>query len=65
MLLFVFFAHLLLVFLIPIFDAIRYNSAYLSCAYAPRTIKFTTPIDESIGKNKSISSKHGGYKILP
>ena len=48
-----FFTHLLLVILISIYDVRKYNGAYLSCAYVPRR------------KKKSISSKHGGYKILP
>ena len=37
----------------------------LSCAYVSRTMKFTTFTDESVEKNKSISSKQGVYKILP
>ena len=62
--LFLFFTYLLLVFYISNFD-VTYNAAYLSSAYVPRTIKFTTFIDESLGKNKSVFSKHGGSKILP
>ena len=40
------------------FDVRRYNDAYLSCAYVPRSMEFTTFIDESVRKNKSISSSH-------
>ena len=40
------FNNLLVVFLILIFDVRRYNSAYLSCVYVPRPMKFTTFIDE-------------------
>ena len=65
MLLFLFYTHLLKVLLISIFDVRRYHVAYLSCAYLPRTMKFTTVIDELVGKNESIPSKHGGYKTLP
>ena len=61
---FCFFTHLLFVFLISIFDIKRFNDAYLSCTYVPRTVKFTTFIDESVGKNKLISSKPAGHKIL-
>ena len=45
-----------LVFLISNFD-VRYDGAYLSCAYVPCTVKFTTFIDELVGKNKSVFSK--------
>ena len=62
--LFLFFTHLLLVFSISNFD-FTYNGAFLSSAYVPRTIKFTTFIDESVGKNKLDFSKHGGSKVLP
>ena len=62
--LFLFFTYLLLVFYISNVD-VTYNAAYLSSAYVPRTIKFTTFIDESLGKNKSVFSKHGCSKILP
>ena len=47
------------VFFISIFDVSRFNGSQLSCAYVPLTIIFTMFIDESVGKNKSISSKHG------
>ena len=60
-----FFTHFLLVFVMSEFDVTRHNGSYLSCCYAPCPMKFTTFIDESVGKNKSISSKHGGFKILP
>ena len=60
-----FFTYFLLVFLMSNFDVKRYNGLYLSCCYAPRPIKFTFFIDESVGKSKSISSPHGGFKILP
>ena len=62
MLLFVFFYLFVFtyLFLVLFFDIRKYNSAYLSCAYVPRPIKFTTFINESVGKNKSISSTHGG-----
>ena len=40
---------MLLVFLMSIFDIRRYNAF----------------IDESVEKSKSISSKHGDFKILP
>ena len=30
----------------------------------PRPMKFTTFIDESVRKNKSISSSYAGFKIL-
>ena len=53
-----------LVFLISNFD-VRYDGAYLSCAYVPCTVKFTTFIDELVGKNKSVFSKHGDCKVLP
>ena len=56
------FTNLLLVFLRSIFDARGYDGSYLSWSYAPRPIKF---IVESVEKNKSISSTHGGFKILP
>ena len=36
----------------------------MSCAYVLRPIKFTTFIDESVGKNKSIASIHGSYTFL-
>ena len=62
--LFLFFTHLLLVFSISNFD-FTYNGAFLSSAYVTRTIKFTTFIDESVGKNKLVFSKHGGSKVLP
>ena len=61
---FCFFTHLLFIFLISIFDVERFNDAYLSCTYVPRTVKFTTFIDESVGKYKSISSKPAGHTIL-
>ena len=38
---------------------------YLSCSYGPRPMKFTTFTDESVEKNKSVSSTHGEFKILP
>ena len=53
-----------LVFAIYVFDDRRYDGAYLSCAYVPHSIKFTEFIDESVEKIKSISSKHGRFKIL-
>ena len=37
---------------------------FLSCAYVPQPRKFTAFIDESVEKNKSISSKLRGFKIL-
>ena len=36
-----FFTHLLLVFLMSIFDVKRYNRSYLSCGYVPCPVKFT------------------------
>ena len=62
MLLFVFFTHLLLVFLISIFGVRRYNAVYE--LYAP-LMKFTTIMNNSLGKNKLISITLGGYKKLP
>ena len=59
-----FFSHLLLVFLMPDFYVRRYDGTYLSWAYIPRQMKFTMSIDESVEKNKPISSKHRGFKIL-
>ena len=56
-----FFNHLIVVFLISIFEVRRCNSAYLSCVYVPRLVKFTTFIDESVGKNKLVSRIHEGY----
>ena len=47
-----FFTHLLLVSLISIFDFTRYNGAYMSCGYVSRLMKFTTFMNESVGKNK-------------
>ena len=47
---FCFFTHLLLVFLVSIFDARRYDSAYLGCANVPRPGKFTAFINESVEK---------------
>ena len=58
MLLFLLFTHLFLAFF-------NFNGAYLSCAYVPRLVKFTTFMDESVEENKSISSTQGDYKILP
>ena len=62
--LFVFFTHLLFVFQISFFDIRRYNTAYWICPYVLRPMKFTTFIDESVEKNKSVSYRHGGYKFL-
>ena len=47
-----------------IFDVTRYIGSYLSCSYAPRPFKFIAFIDEPVEKNKSITGKHGGFKIL-
>ena len=55
---FCFFTHLLLVFLVSIFDARRYDSAYLGCANVPRPGKFTAFINESVEKIKQIQA-HG------
>ena len=60
-----FFTHLLLVFLMSIFDVTRYDGSYLSCSYAPRPVKFTAFIAESVEKLKSFCSTRGGFKILP
>ena len=54
-----------LFFLMSNFDVRRYNGSYLSCWYGPRPLKFTTFVDESVEKNKSISSIDWGFKILP
>ena len=56
---FLFYSFHFRVFFISIFDVSRFNGSQLSCAYVPLTIIFTMFIDESVGKNKSISSKHG------
>ena len=45
-----FFTHFLLVFLMPNVDVRRYNDSYLSYCYAPRPMKLTTFIDESVQK---------------
>ena len=45
------------------FDVTKYDGAYLCCAYVPCAIKFTAFTDESLEKNKSVSSKHGGFNI--
>ena len=47
-----------------IFDVRRYVS-YLNCSFVPHPVKFTAFISKSVEKNKSISSKHGGFKVLP
>ena len=47
-------------FLISIFDVRRYNGEYLSRAYVPHLMKFTSFMDESVEKNKSTSSTQGG-----
>ena len=65
-----FLTHFHLIFLLADFIVRRYNGSYLSCCYPPPSnpccpMKFTTFIDESAGKNKSISSTHGDFKILP
>ena len=52
MLLFAFFTHLLLVFLMSIFDVRRYNGSHLNCSYAPRPMKITAFIVESVAKHK-------------
>ena len=65
MLLFILFTHLLLVFLVLIFDVRKPNGAFVSCAYIPCTMKFNAIIYKSVEKNKPVPSKHGGYKILP
>ena len=36
----------------------------MSCAYVPSPMKFTKFIDESVGKNKWISSTYRGYTFL-
>ena len=48
-----------------VFDFRSYIGSYLSCFYSSRPKKFTAFIVESVEKNKSISSTHGGFKILP
>ena len=45
------FTHLLLVFLISIFDVKRHDSAYLSCANSPPSIELTAFIDKPVEKN--------------
>ena len=60
-----FFTHWLLVFLTSVFDVRRYNCSCLSCSYAPRPMKITAFIVESVEKNMSISSTHRCFKILP
>ena len=59
-----FFSHMFLVFLMLLFCVRRCDDRYLSCAYVPRQIKFTKSIDKSVEKNKPISCKHRGSKIL-
>ena len=49
-------------FLISIFGVRRYNAVYE--LYAP-LMKFTTIMNNSLGKNKLISITLGGYKKLP
>ena len=51
-------------FIKSIFDVRSYNGSYMSCPYAPCLNKFTTFIDESVSKNKLISSSHGRFKTL-
>ena len=51
--------HLRLVFLTSIFDMRRYDRACLTCAYGPCPVRSTAFFDESVEKNKSVSSKHG------
>lgn len=55
---------LLMIFLLICF-LFAFLCKFLSCAYVPQPRKFTAFIDESVEKNKSISSKHGDFKILP
>ena len=43
--------------LLSIFHVRRYDGEYLSCADVPCTMKFTTFIDESVGK-KQINFQH-------
>ena len=57
-----FFTHLLLVFLISIFDVRRYNGAYLSCAYVSRPMKFTTFIDKSQEKINQFPAYTGAIR---
>ena len=47
----------------PIFGVRSYNGSYLRYAYVFHLMKFTAFSDESIKKNKSISSKHEGFKL--
>ena len=42
-----------------------YNASYLTYSYAPRPMKFTAFIVESVEKNVSVPSTHRGFKILP
>ena len=56
-----FFTHLLLVFLMSIFDVTRYDGSYLSCSYAPRPVKFTAFIAESVEKIKIILQHTRGF----
>ena len=52
-----FYSSAFIIFLISIFHVRRYDGEYLSCAYVPCTMKFTTFIDESVAK-KQINFQH-------